>query len=867
MLMILSISTYSQRDTLIINDETEEEILVIDTLNNIPIVNDSIAVDSIQTDSLKTNNISSDAVDQIIDYSSNDSILFSLSSEKMYLYGPGSISSQDMNLSSSYVEISTEESYLYSESVKDSTGLNDQKPILTQDGESFTVGSIKYNFKNKKAIVKDVKMEQEQGYLHSDIAKMQTNKEFHIKSGKFTTCDLDHPHFYIKLTKAKKIPDKHVISGPLYFVIADIPLYIIGLPFGMLPNQKKNSSGLIIPEYGEEKNRGFFLRNGGYYWAVNDYINASLLGDIYSKGSWGVTFRSNFRKIYKYSGNLEFKYNKNQTGEKILSTSTEQKSFWVTGSYMQDSKANPNSNFSASLNFGSSEYSSFNATNIQEFTDNTKSSSISYKWAKPGSIFNFSANINGSQNTSTNMINLSLPTLSFNMKRQFPLKNVGTGSSKWFQKIGITLNVNAKNSINSTDSLLFRRQTLYDMKNGLKYTIPISTSFKMLNFINVSPSINFNGRMYSSYISQESIFLVTGDAIKESIGNDTISKVTFPFDFQVSIPFSTKIYGIFNINKGRVQAIRHVISPSLSFSYRPDFSNQFWGSYGERMDPETNNVYTYSYYNGYIYGSPPMGKSGSLNFSLGNNFEMKLNNKNDNDTIQESKKVKLLDNLSMSASYNLAADSLNLSNITISGSTRLFNNFSVRFRTTFDPYVKDTSGIKINKFELNENDRLVRFDNANISLSGSLKPITRSDSKNENIPIDPFYYYLFPDIPYADFNFPWNISVSYTFNVSNKFELASQQYNKDITQTLNLNGNLKLTENWNISGNTTFDFRAKKFSYAQISINRDLHCWEMSFNVIPFGTMKSYSFRINIKSSVFKGIEYNKKKAWQDNIF
>ncbi len=860
----------AQIDSVKIDNNTNDVILVSDTITQLKIVNDTIPDQSLSGDSVKLNGISSDAVDQVIEYNSKDSILFSLTNEKMYLYGIGDISATDMNLNSAYVEISTAGSYLYSESVLDSSGNNYKKPILEQDDETFTVKSIKYNFKTKKAIVKDVKTEQEQGYLHSDKAKMQTNKEFHIKSGKFTTCDLDHPHFYIKLTKAKKIPDKHVISGPMYFVIADIPLYIIGLPFGMLPNQKKNTSGLIIPEYGEEVRRGFFFRNGGYFWAVNDHINASLLGDIYSKGSWGLTLKSNFKKKYKYSGNLEVKYNINRTEEKILDSSKVE-TFWVNGSYMQDSKANPNSTFSASLNFGSSVHSSYNAIDINEYTDNQKSSNLSYRWSKPGSIFNFSANIRASQNTKSRMINLDLPTVSLNMQRQFPFKNLGSGTSKWYQKIGFTINVNAKNSINTGDSILFTRQTLYNMKNGLKYTVPISTSFKLLNYITVSPAMNFTGRLYSNKVIQYNILLPQGDDVINEIGYDTVPQLSHPFDFNISIPFSTKVYGIVEINKGNVQAIRHVLSTSLSFSYNPDFSEEMWGFFGTINDPDSlERTLKYSYYDKFLYGAPTAGRSGSIGLNIGNNLEMKLKSKND--TVQESRKVKLIDNLSLSASYNLAADSFNLSYINISGNTKLFKNFGLRVGASFDPYSMDTvTGGRINKFAIidENNKKLARFRYGSISLTGSLKPKKDKESSGYNFlnPENEFYYYPYPDIPYADFDLPWNLSLNYSFKIYNNYDTLSRTSILDYTQTVSLNGSISLTKNWQISANTTYDFSARKFSYAQFTINRDLHCWEMSFNVIPFGTMKSYSFRINIKASIFKGVEYNKKKAWQDNLY
>lgn len=853
-LFIFSYS-FSQQDSLLQND-TIKNIIVKDTLSikNLTSENisDSIKTDSIKTDSIKNDAISPDAIDQVIDYSCNDSILFSFIAEKMYLYGNGDITAKDMDLKSSYVEISTEGSYLYSKTVADSSGKNKIKPILTQDDENFSVSSIKYNFRTKRALVKDVKTEMEQGFLHSKVAKMQTNKEFHIKNGKFTTCDLDHPHFYIELTKAKKIPDKHVISGPMYFVIADIPLYIIGLPFGILPNQKHNSSGLIIPEYGEDQQRGFFLRNGGYFWAINDYINAAVLGDIYSRGSWGVTVKSNFKKLYKYSGSLEMKYNLIKTGEEILIDSKKTSSFSIVGSFQQDAKANPNGTFSASVNFG--QNFELDARNINDLTDNTKSSNISYRWSKPGSIFNFSTNIRGTQNTKNHSINILLPDLSFNIKRQMPFKNVGAGTNKWYQKIGYTFTLKAKNSLTTGDSALFQKDVLYKFKNGLQYSVPVSTSFTLLNYINVSPSLNFTGRMYSNYIKQNNVLLIDENEIVQAIKKDTIYRVTFPFDFNFSFPMSTKIYGIFNINKGRVQALRHVMSPSLSFNYRPDFSRDFWGYYGYN---DLDSSY-YSYYEDNIYKGPLSGKSGSINFSLGNNLEMKLKNKND--TVSESKKIKLLNSLNMGISYNLAADSINLSNLSIRGNTKLLKNFNLTFGADFDPYVRDSAGTKINTFEWTKNHRLARFNTGRISLSGSLKP-SKSKTTEKDVHSD-FYYYQHPEIPYADFDIPWNLTANYNLNIVNKFDVPSQLYVRNLTQTVSLSGNFSLTPNWKITAKTNYDVAARKFSYAQFTVYRDLHCWEMSFNVIPFGTLRSYSFRINIKSNVFKGVEYNKRKEW-----
>ncbi len=844
--------SFSQQDT--VYQQVVKDVIV-DTLSLKSMKNDTIQTDSIASDSIKSNIISPDAIDQVIDYSSKDSILFSMTEEKMFLYGIGELSATDMNLKSSYVEISTEDSYLFSKSIKDSLSI--VKPILKQGEESFTVDSIKYNFKSKRALVLGAKMKQDEGFfLHTEIGKKQTNGEFHIKNGKFTTCNLDHPHYYIRLSKAIKIPDKHIISGPMNFYIADIPLPI-GLPFGLLPNPKSNSSGILIPEYGEDNNRGFFLRNGGYYQVFSDKFDAALTGEVYTKGGWGLTLNTNYRKLYKYSGRLNLSYSKHQNGEKELPNSVTLTTFWARGSYRRDAKANPNSNFSVNLDFGKSEHTALNSKNINEAISTQKSSNISYSWAKPGSILNFSANFGVNQNTKTHSVNLNLPTISLNVKKQFPFKQIGTGGSKWYQKIGFSVNVNAKNSVSTGDSTLFTESTFNKMKNGLKYSIPISTSFKLLEFINVSPTISYTGRLYSKYLIERNILYVDNDELKEGITNDTINKLSHPFNFSFSVPFSTKIYGTFNINKGRFKALRHVMSPSVSYNYRPDFEKEFWGFYG--YNPEDKATPYYSHYDKFVYGSPPTGKSGAVSFSLGNTFEMKMKNKND--TIEQDKKIKILESLNINTSYNLAVDSLNLSPIRVSGSTRFFKNFSARFTANFEPYILNEDGKKINTYEFVKNRRLARFTNASISFSGSLKPKKDKDKSNENTNIEtPFYYFSNPEIPYADFDIPWNLSLSYNFVLRKKFIKKTQSFETDKTQTANLNGSFSLTENWKITASSRYDFSAKKFVSVNVSVHRDLHCWEMSFNVIPFGSHKSYTFRINIKSSVMKDLKYEKRK-------
>jgi lipopolysaccharide assembly outer membrane protein LptD (OstA) len=839
-----------------------------DSARYLPAVNDSLPAPDSSKQS-KKQIISPEAIEYDVNYSSKDSMLFDMKSGHMYMYGSGELTGEDMNLKSEYIEVNTKENYLYAIGVEDSMGNVKGMPEIKDGSDHFKAKSIKYNFNTKKGIIFDVVTEYSQGFIHGERTKRHPNNEIHILDGKYTTCDLDHPHFYVKLTKAKVIPGQQVIAGPMYFVIADIPLKLIGLPFGYIPSQKKNTSGFIIPQYGEEQKRGFFLRDGGYFWAVNDYMNTALTFDVYSQGSWGLNWKSNFKKRYKFSGSLDVKYNVNRFGEKVLPEYSETQTFWVTGSFNQDSKANPNSTFGVSLNFGSSQHNEFEARDIEQLTDNTKSSNISYRRKRPGSIFNLTAKAGLTLNSRTNTANLELPSVSFNMDRQFPFQGLSkSGKSKWYDKITVGFSSSLSNKLTTTDSLLFTQESLYQMKNGIQYNVPISASYTVFSFFNFSPSISYKGRIYTDYIQKRQVYMPDdNDSLQLTVVNDTLQGLRHPFDFSFSAPISTKLYGLVSIKKGPVKAIRHVVSPGVSFSYRPDFSEDIWGFYGKYTGGDST---LYSYFENGIYGAPPMGKSGNLNFNLGNNFEMKVRDKKD--TVDGVKKVALLKRFDFSTAYNLAADSMNWSNLRINGNTQLLKNINVNFGASFDPYARDSTGRRVNEYEWDKNKKLLRFVNANLSLTGTLKPDVFSSEKEEksenrsssdfnDMGFEPYDYV---DIPYADFNVPWSLNLTYRISANNRFSTATQEYSKDISQTLNLSGNFTLTQKWSVNSRLDYDIAAQKFVYSSVSISRDLHCWAMNMTIVPFGQLKSYMFRIYIKSSVFDGIEYKKEKSRYD---
>lgn len=854
-----------------LNDTSENRIMPQDSLQNDTGENRIMPQDSIpDADSLKQKKtiISPEAIEYDVNYSSKDSMLFDMTTGMMYLYGTADLTGEDMNLKSEYIEVNTKENYLYAKGREDSLGNITGIPEIKDGQDHFKAKSLKYNFNTKKGIIFDVVTEYSQGYIHGERTKRHPNSEIHILDGKYTTCDLDHPHFYVKLTKAKVIPGKQVIAGPMYFVIADIPLKLLGLPFGYIPSQKKNTSGFILPQYGEEQKRGFFLRDGGYFWAINDYMNTALTFDVYSQGSWGLSWKSNFKKRYKYSGNLNVKYNVNRFGERVLPEFSETKTFWVQGSFTQDPKANPNSKIGVSLNFGSSQHNSFEARDIEQLTDNTKSSNVSYRYKRPGSIFNLTANAGLTQNTKTNSVNLEMPSLSLNMDRQFPFQGLSkSGKSRWYDKISVGFSSQMKNKLTTVDSLLFEQESLYKMENGLKYSVPVSASYTVFSFFNFAPSISYTGRLYSDYIEKRLVYMPDDrDSLQQRVVQDTISGIRHPFDFSLSAPVSTKLYGMVNFKKGPVKALRHVVSPSVSFSYRPDFSEDFWGYYGKYTGGDST---LYSYYSEGIYGSPSRGKSGNINLRLGNNLEMKVRNRKD--TADGTKKFAILKRFDLSAGYNIAADSMNWSNLRLTGNTQLFKSINVNFGASFDPYARDSTGRSVNEFEWNKNQKLLRLVNANLSATGSLKPEVFSsgeeDKEEKNAPAfgpSGFRPYDYVDIPYADFSVPWSLNLTYRINVNNRFSSATQEYSVDFSQTVNLNGSFTFTDKWSVSARGDYDITARKFVYSSLSISRDLHCWAMEMTLVPFGQLKSYMFRIYVKSSVFDGIEYKKEKSRYD---
>lgn len=802
-----------------------------------------------------------------ISYSAEDSILVSLDGKKVFLYNKAVVTYQTIELKADYIELDLQTKEVYAEGVPDSAEVVQGTPVFKDGSEEFESKTLRYNFETQKGIITDVKTQQGDGYVHSDRTKKIDAESFILKRGKYTTCDADHPHFYLRMTKAKVISNKKIITGPAYLVLEDFPIYFPMIPFGFFPNSPSYSSGIIIPTYGEEQNRGFFLREGGYYWAASQYFDLTVKGDIYSKGSWGSNMHTNYKKRYKFSGSFDFRYNVNRYSDPGLPDYSRSPGFSVQWSHSQDAKANPFQTFSANVNLSTTSYDKQNSNDVQSYLQTTKSSSISYSKKWENSPFNMSSSFRHSQNSRDSTISLSFPELTFSMSKIYPFKQKGRiGAAKWYEKIGFSYTGNIKNSITAHEEEILKKSLITDWRNGWKHSIPISLpNFNLLKHINISPSISYSERWYTNYIEQN--YAYDHIAQKGTLWEDTIYAFKRNYNYSFSLSSQTNIYGMYLVKNpnSRVKAIRHKMSPSVSLSYNPDFTDPKYGFWDTYIDENGREV-AYNRFRDGIFGSATGRESGSINFGLTNNLEAKVAAKSDTIASDEDKfqKVKIIDNLGFSGSYNLIADSLNLSNIRINGRTTI-KGVNLNFGGTLDPYATDLNGNKINKYMWNEASglsKLGRLTNANLSFGMSFKSKKKEDEQTEGEG-ENVEQIVHPDgyIEYYDFDIPWDFRFDYSLSYSKR----SPYHDAQINQSLNFSGRLNLTREWNMSLTTNFDVQAREFSFTTFNVNRRLHCWNMSFNFVPFGQRKSYSFTINASSAMLKDLKIDKQRSWFDN--
>jgi lipopolysaccharide assembly outer membrane protein LptD (OstA) len=854
------------------------DTLAADSLNSAHAIVDTIASDSLN--SAKND----EALDAKVDYKAVDSTLFDLPNKKVFLYGDAEINYKDINLKAAYIEINFEKNEVYATGVPDSTGKPTGIPIFKQGDQSFKSKEMRYNFKSKKGFISQVITEDGSGWLHGETVKKMGDNTVNISKGSYTTCSLEeHPHFEFRYGKSEVIPKKRIVTGPAYLVVEDVPTPI-ALPFGWFPNKENQRSGILMPTFGESASRGFYFEGGGYYLYINDYLDFKITGDIYTLGSWAVKPGFTYKKRYKYTGSASFTYAINVTGVKETPDYTKKRDFSIKWNHRQDAKARPRSNFSADVNIVSSTLNKYNPTTTENYLSNTFRSSIAYQTNFAGKYF---ININAShdQNTITHIVNVTLPELTFAVNQFNPFTSKKkVGPNKWYNNITMKYNMIARNRVTAADSVIFTAQALDLMQNGIQHTMPISSPIKLLKYFNWTNSINLTDRMYfesyRKYWSNDTLFS-NGDTTLGYPVKDTINGFNNVFDYSFSSSVGTKIYGMLNFGKKfPIRAIRHVITPTVAFTYTPDFGTDFWGYYDTYVDAKGKTV-QYSKYEGTIFGGPPAGKSGRISFGLTNNLEMKVRSKKD--TVTGTRKVGLIDYFSINFSYDFIKDSLRMSPLTLSGRTKLFKMLDLTYNSSFDPYIVDSTGThNLDQTEWSVNHRLFRLSSTNWSASLNYhvtsKDLQKGDknktpdvaaqtatSKENAAEVQDIQ--MNPD-DYIDWSIPWDLTFSYSFKYTAVHKYPDYVYQKTTTiiQTFGVSGNVSITPKWKIGFRTGWDFETDALSYTSISIYRDLHCWEMRFNWIPIGTQKSWNFSINAKASILQDLKLNKKKDFRDNF-
>lgn len=777
-----------------------------------------------------------------VHYTADDSIRFDILGEKVYLYGNAKITYEDIEMNAAFVQVDWTTRELYAKGKVDSTGAETGLPVFKQGSDMFTAKTVTYNFDTKKGKITQVNTTQGDGYILGQTIKKIDENNYFIRNGAYTTCDLPHPHYSISANKLKVIQNDKVITGPAYLVIEDVPLPL-AIPFGYFPTRKSRSAGILLPAYGESTRLGFYFKDGGYYFGIGDVVDFALTTDIYTLGSWGLRLNSNYANRYRYNGNISVSYSEIKTSEKELPDYNVSKDFFIRWNHRQDPKARPSSVFSANVNAGSSSYYQNNLSSATNYLTNTFQSSVAWSKSWQGKPYSFSSSLSHNQNTITHDISLSLPTTNFSVNRLYPFKRqVVVGTEKWFEKIGISYQNNFQNSIQTKDSLLFKDGSADKFRYGMSHSIPISTSMKVLKYFTLSPSITYNEKWYMKTIRKNY------DTVNDSIITDTLNAFRASRDFLLSASMNTRVYGMVRFRKGKIAALRHVVSPTISYGYRPDFSDPSYKYYKEYQTDALGNTAKYSIFETGIFGGAPSGKYGVIGFNLDNNLEMKT--RVVSDTGVTFKKIKIFESLSAGVSYNTAVDSLKWSNINLNGRTTLFDRVNVNLSANFDPYSLDDNGNRFNTSELDANNRLARLVSSSMSVSFALNNNSKPDKENSVFK---------KSNPTDDFNIPYNLSVNYNLAYS-----KPGLQNGDLNQTLNFYGDLALTPKWKININSGYDFKAKNLSYTSLGIYRDLHCWEMRLNWVPFGNQQNYYFQINVKSSVLQDLKLSKKNDIYD---
>ena len=829
-----------------------------------------ISIDSLWLDAIEPQHmrVSSNAIDKQVTYSAAGQVRRDIRNQQVILTNQAVVRYGDIEIKADSMVFNMANNTLFAIGITDSTGNITGSPIFKEgSNDDFNSKMIIYNFKTRQAFVKNTSTQQQESIIRSEEAKLLEDGTFNIAQSTYSTCDADPPHFYINIPKGRVYPGEKMVTGSANLVVEGIPLPLF-IPFGYFPiNTASSSSGIIFPTYGQERERGYSLTNMGYYFSINDYVDLSLRGNVYTNGTWNLDATSNYNKLYKFSGNFGFSYAKNVMGQRGLPGYSNMNNYQLRWAFNQDPKASPGSRFSASVNMSSSSYDQQNSYSVQDHVNTTRSSSISYSKTWAGTPFSLSTSMNHSQNVKNKTVDLNLPKVSLTMSRIYPLKmGRQTGRAKWYQDLTFQYSAAIDNRISTYDSLLFTPQTLDNMKNGFKHDAPLSLQIKPFKNFSISPSLTYSGVLYTQKIEQ------TWDPVSQNIVKDTIGGAFYghALNPSISASYSPQIFGTFAfINPdARIQAVRHVMKPSIGFSFTPDHNLSSKMYKTVQADSAGTKYNEYSIFDGGIYGTPrTSGKNGSLSFGLTHIVEAKVFSKDDTTGIP--KKVKLIDNLNMNTGYRLFADSLRWNDISMSTRTTLFENINISANSNFSIYALDENGREFNQLYYNTDSkllsRLVRFKRFGASVDFSLDRFLRGSSQsqfglNHEIDDDDDDHRHSSDnyYDYLPFDMPWTLNVSYNLS----YEKTLQKPN--ITQGLSMNGSVTITKNMSANITTGYDFKGKEITMTQIGIQRDLHCWTMNFNWVPNGTMQMWNFTIRAKASVLSDLKYDRKKDFRD---
>jgi lipopolysaccharide assembly outer membrane protein LptD (OstA) len=818
----------------------------------------------------------------VVTYKAKDYTSFNRKEQRLYLYNEAEIYYEDMEIQAGIIVIDYSKNEVYAGRIRDSLGNYTQHPVFKQGNNLVEPDSIRFNIDTEKALIFNSRTEQAGGFFDSEISKKENDSVYFVRNAKYTTsANRDDPEYYFLLRKAKVVPNEKVATGLTNMFIYDVPTPI-GLPFAYFPLTQKQTSGVIFPSFGEQNDRGYFLQNGGYYFALSDYLDLAVLGDYYTNGSYGLRFESAYKVRYRFGGNVGFRYENLISSERGFPDYSKSSIYNIRWSHIQDPKANPSSRFSASVNLGSSTYyrSTINQVNAPSFLNNTLASSISYSKTFAGEpSVNFSATATHSQNTNTEVINMTLPAIQASVSRIFPFASDGGTKKGVIENINFQYNFRAENRIITTDSSFFKKEMWDEAKNGIKHSIPVSTNFKLFKYFSLSAGAN-----YDENWSFKTIRKSFDTELNEIVTTDVNGFDTYrTYNFSTSL--GTTVYCMFNFEKEgqdkKIKAIRHVVRPSISYNINPAFDKYYDTVEVVSADGDVVEDVEYTRFENSIFGVPNKNYSSSLGLNLSNNFEAKVRDKDS--TATEAKKIILLNNLNFSTSYNFAGDSLQWSPLRVTGGTQILDNkMAINFGATLDPYTLDNNNRKTNTFNIDNGGSLFRLTSANLTMNYTLNSDTfsgidesRTNSREENLRSGGRADDLFgvaqdfadqslnnnnqkdEEEPSALYNYkiPWSLRLAYAVNYSN-----SARENDISSHSLMFSGDIEFSPRWTVGASSGYDLKNKGFTYTQLRFERDLLSWRMNFSWVPFSSRSSWNFFIGIKSSVLKDIKYDKQK-------